>query len=137
MKKIDELIAKFKEFKEELNKNVNMSYASKPNMPVSGGMVKGGMASQDMMAMSEKMTLNKMGQWSISKTDGTNTKANPSGNHNKSKFKVMPMAEERGSKKESVAGKPYTEKAEGCAKCNKSPCTCEQFDDNKGRGTSP
>jgi len=31
MSKVDELIAKFKEFKEELNKNINMSYSPSPN----------------------------------------------------------------------------------------------------------
>jgi hypothetical protein len=35
MTKVDQLIAKFKEFKEELNKGINASYAPQPNMSMS------------------------------------------------------------------------------------------------------
>lgn len=131
MDKIDELINKFKEFKEELNKNVNMSYGSAPNM------AKGGMNSQDSMAMSEKLSFAKNGQWSLDKS-GANEKANPSGNHNKGKFKVMEMTEEKSSKKEGVKGKPYINKTE--AKIHSHPAIEgpgsegeQQRDQNKGR----
>lgn len=103
MNKVDELIGKFKSIKEELNKNVNASYSTSPNS-----------------ATGEKLTMHKNGQWSLDKS-GTNKEANPNGNHNKEKFKVMPLVEEKSITKESVQDEPYSKK-EG-----------EQFDDNKGR----
>lgn len=134
MTKIDELITKFKEFKEELNKNVNASYAPTPMTGTSGG--QGGMyraekgeIAYDSMAMShkEKLSLNKGGQWSLDKS-GTNEKANPTHPHNKGKFKVMPMTSEKKSKKADVKGKPYTDD-----KVKKDEEHEEQRDQNKMR----
>jgi len=88
MSKIDQLISKFKEFKEELNKNVNASYSTDPNSGTSttGGSVTGtsggqggmyrsedvkkdGMIGQDAMAMSECLKFDKNGQWNLAKAD--------------------------------------------------------------------
>lgn len=58
MTKIDELITKFREFKEELAKNINMSYSKAPNV-----------AKDEDMQMAEKLDLSKNGQWKITKAE--------------------------------------------------------------------
>ena len=66
MTKVDQLIEKFKEFKEELNKGINMSYAPAPN----NAMQKQGVAPMaDTMAMSEEtIKADANGQWRIEKS---------------------------------------------------------------------
>ena len=54
MKNIDALIATFKEFKDELNKGVNMSYSPGANSSAGGSNIMGKGDGQDMMAMAEK-----------------------------------------------------------------------------------
>ena len=83
MTKVDQLIEKFKEFKEELNKNMNGPMnpgMQKPNATVGtsggqGGMYrsedikKDGMIGQDAMAMSEDcIKFDKNGQWKLDKS---------------------------------------------------------------------
>ena len=83
MTKVDKLIAKFKELKEDLNKNMNGSYSTQPNTPnpttgTSGGqggmyrsenIKKDGMVGQDAMAMSEVVKFDNNGQWKLDKAD--------------------------------------------------------------------
>lgn len=62
MKKIDELITKFQEFKEELNKNVNQSYA-----PQSNSTHMANSPSNSFMSKTEVIKTDKNGQWSLEK----------------------------------------------------------------------
>lgn len=140
MTKVDELIAKFKEFKEELNKNVNNSYSMAPNATTGTSGGQGGMyrsEGQDMMAMAEVVKFDKNGQWKLDKKEGQNEKANPTQPHNKGKFKVEPMAPEKESKKEDVKGKPYNGKDKDVHKGEKQENKAKGFEENSppGRGT--
>lgn len=126
MKTLDALIAKFKEAKEELSKNVNMSYGTgKPNMSANekasppdmqmaekmeGGMQLGtppavGKHRWVKKANSEDMKLDKGGQWNIEKC--TNREASPTEPHNKGSFKVMDEVKEKDMKHAGASGKPY------------------------------
>lgn len=83
MTKIETLIKKLKEAKEELSKNVNLSYTpGEPNVagaaqtaPMAAGVSLMRGDGDDMLAMSkkkttkEKMSLLKNGQWKIHKND--------------------------------------------------------------------
>lgn len=118
MTKVDQLIKKFKEFKEELNKNVNMSYAPKPNGPMQK---EGVPPMMDSMAMSEKLSMCKNGQWKLDKVDPTENvniphpkgKAKMANGVNKMDGTNKRIADPKESPKEDARGKIHMVKDEG------------------------
>jgi hypothetical protein len=68
------------------------------------------------------------------KDEGTNEEANPTQPHNKGKFKVMPLAPEKDSKREDVNGKPYNGKDKDIKKGEHQGNEAKGFDENRAPG---
>jgi|GEM_PF-3842167 len=99
MEKLDELIKKFQDAKESLNKNVNESYSGEQNVVKTDG--SGDMAGA--MAMSEHMTVNKGGQWELHK-------AGPEAPHKGSSAFNMDHVREVSEMKDHAAAKAHAHK---------------------------
>ena len=112
MKHIDELIKKFKEFKEELNKDVNTSSSSTSTSPaptptIGETATAGGTATINSQIGNpfgkEELKLQKNGQWNLNKVD-------PEENVN------IPHPQ-----KPAKMARPAMK---NCDKCKENPCTC-------------